>query len=48
MRKRLVLIALAMVAFGASPGLLWAQGGPPMLTDDPGTPGIVDARNADA
>lgn len=30
---------LTLSLFMAAAGRLWAQGGPPMLTDDPGTPG---------
>jgi hypothetical protein len=35
--KRKLVCALALCALGA--GVAWGQGGPPMITDDPGTPG---------
>ena len=35
--KRALLVAVASCALGASEAL--GQGGPPMITDDPGTPG---------
>jgi hypothetical protein len=38
-RRRHLGIFITLVAFAALPAALWAQGGPPLLTDDPGTPG---------
>lgn len=39
MPLRHLLIAVMYVAALCAPAGAWAQGGPPMLTDDPGTPG---------
>jgi len=36
---RIVRVSLALSCFALGAGAAWAQGGPPMLTDDPGTPG---------
>src|SRR6266542_1968959 len=37
--KLLFLVILPALAFGLTERAAFAQGGPPMLTDDPGTPG---------
>src|SRR5262245_13049296 len=39
MLLRLPAALIALVGFAAMPAVLSAQGGPPLLTGDPGTPG---------
>ncbi|HET7232126.1 MAG TPA: hypothetical protein VFJ16_19120 [Longimicrobium sp.] len=38
MRFRAASMTAALLALAGAPSLAWAQGGPPLMTDDPGTP----------